>query len=244
MSQRPSSRAPILVIEIKITPDVLACFHATEVVISVANRSQSQTAYGLAVEVEPDGLIRLDQGAGLIEIDELRPGAVDRCRVTLTGRFAGVGKIEFPYVTYRTDAGLVRPSVPPLSIQIDPRSGPDRADRRPPPPVTPEPRLPSVFISHRHTDSGWLGQFLRTRLASHLTESRVFLDHDDLAPGDLWPEVLDQELGHATALLALIGPSWETLADQTGIPRLHRPDDIVRYELITALRRRILVIPV
>ncbi len=232
-------------IEIKIAPDVLACGHATEVVISVANRSQSQTAYGLAIEFEPDGLIRLDHGAGLIEIDELRPGTVDdRSRVTLTGRSTGVGKIGFPYVTYWTDAGSVRPTIPPLSVQIDRRSEPDRTDRRPPPPVAPEPHAPFVFISHRHADSGWLGQFLRARLASHLTGSRVFLDHDDLAPGDLWPKMLDQQLDRATALLALIGPNWETLANETGIRRIHLPDDVVRCEIITALRRRILIIPV
>lgn len=159
--------------------------------------------------------------------------------MTLTGRSTGVGKIEFPYVTYRTDAGSVRPTISPLSVQIDPRSDPDRTHRRPPPPVAPEPHVPSVFISHRHADSGWLGQFLRARLASHLIGSRVFLDHDDLTPGDVWPKMLDQQLGRATALLALIGPNWETLTNETGTRRLHLPDDVARYEIITALRRTV-----
>jgi hypothetical protein len=245
MSRPPSSRISILVIGISISPAVLARGRATKAVISVANRSPNQTAYGVVVEFEPDSLIRLDHGTGRIEIDELRPGTVDdSCRVTLTGRSTGIGKIEFPHVTYQTSAGWVIPTIPPLAIQIEAHSEPDRPDGRSSADVAATPRPPSAFISHRHADSGWLGQLVRAQLKSLLPSSHIFLDYDNLAPGDLWSNRIDQELGHATAMLALIGPNWETVTSETGARRLHLREDVVRHEVVTALRRRILVIPI
>lgn len=233
-------------IEISISPGSLTCGRATKAVISVANRSPSQTVYGVVVEFEPDGQIRLDRGTGRIEIQALRAGTVDgSCEVTLTGRSSGVGKIEFPHVIYQTDAEWIRPMIPPLEIQIVAQPEPDRsAAVRHPADVTEEPRPPSAFISHRHADSGWLGQFLRAQLKPLLAGSHIFLDHDNLDPGDLWSNRIDEELDRATAMLALIGPNWETLTSETGARRLHLPDDVVRHEIVTALRRRILVIPI
>ena len=46
-------------------------------------------------------------------------------------------------------------------------------------------------------------------------------------------------------LLALIGPSWLTVADRAGRRRLDKPDDLVRLEIVAALGRPdVLVIPV
>jgi hypothetical protein len=42
----------------------------------------------------------------------------------------------------------------------------------------------------------------------------------------------------------LIGPKWLTLADEEGRRRLDNPDDWIRFEIRTALKRRVRVIPV
>lgn len=234
-------------ITITVAPNALKCGRPTEAVITVANRSQTHSAHSVVIEFEPDHLIRLDLGASPIEIQELRPGALDDShRVTLTGRRPGVGHIELPYVSYWTDDGTtMRRASPPLSIRIDPRPEPDPPNTPPAPAPArdPEPQLPSAFISHRRDDSGWLGSLLKMHLASYLPRSNVFLDHD-LAPGDRWRTELDRALRSANALLALIGPSWETLTDETGVRRIQSHQDVVRYEIATALRRQILVIPV
>jgi hypothetical protein len=233
------------VIAVTIVPDALICGRPTDVVIVVANRSQTQSAHGVVIEFEPDGLVRLDHGASPIEIQKLRPGDVDNShRVTLKGRRPGVGHIGLPYVSYWTDSGRwTEQASPPLSIRIDPRPEPDPPDT--PSASTPaqEPQLPSAFISHRRDDSGWLGPLLKMGLRPYLPGSNIFLDHD-LGPGDEWPRELDQALDSANALLALIGPSWETLTDESGIRRIQLPNDIVRHEIATALRRQILIIPV
>lgn len=66
---------------------------------------------------------------------------------------------------------------------------------------------------------------------------------DVIRPGDEWRAVLDRELVRSAALLALIGPTWEHLTTADGRVRLQQANDIVRYEIATALEKRLLVIP-
>jgi hypothetical protein len=232
------------VIDIGIAPDVLVCGRRTPAVVRVVNRSTEHHAYGVVVDIEPDQSIRLDAGDTRIEIDSLSPGGVHTHDVVLTGRTPGTGRLDLPYVAYRTAGRGVRPALAPIALRIAP-AAPLVPSRTPTPSAAPSDALvPSVFISHRRDDSGWLGQLLRTRLASQLRGSHIFLDHDDLAAGDVWRHRIDGELRRARALLAVIGPAWEDLAERAGEPRIRQPRDVVRHEVATALRRRILVIPV
>jgi hypothetical protein len=88
-----------------------------------------------------------------------------------------------------------------------------------------------------------LAEYLSEDLPGLLRGSRIVVDVDLIRPGDDWRAVLDRELGRSTALLALIGPTWEhpTLG---GRARIQEADDMVRYEIATAFDKRLLVIPV
>src|SRR5262249_42547992 len=57
-------------------------------------------------------------------------------------------------------------------------------------------------------------------------------------------QVIAQAVSNCAVLLAVIGPTWLTATDEDGQRRLDDPDDIVRLEIQTALKRDIRVIPV
>jgi hypothetical protein len=56
--------------------------------------------------------------------------------------------------------------------------------------------------------------------------------------------VLTEALAGCEVLLVLIGPQWLTCARTDGTRRLDVPEDWVRNEIVSALRRNILVVPV
>jgi hypothetical protein len=66
------------------------------------------------------------------------------------------------------------------------------------------------------------------------------------SPGDGGPVfvVLEQRLASCKVMLVLIGPRWLTAIDEEGHLRLDNPEDWVRLEVSSALRRGITVIPV
>jgi hypothetical protein len=56
-------------------------------------------------------------------------------------------------------------------------------------------------------------------------------------------EVIERTVASCDVLIALIGRQWLTSTDTTGQRRLDNPQDFVRQEIATALRRNIQVIP-
>ncbi len=103
-----------------------------------------------------------------------------------------------------------------------------------------------IFISYRRGDSGLYAGRLRDTLSHHFGAEQVFRDIDSVEPGERFPRLIEQEVGSCDALLALIGPTWQTITDDAGQRRLDHPDDYVRLEIATALGRGddVLVIPV
>ena len=69
------------------------------------------------------------------------------------------------------------------------------------------------------------------------------MDVDSIEPGEDFGQVIDRTVGACQVLVAVIGQKWLSAAAE-GKPRLHHPDDFVRLEIATALRREIRVIPV
>src|SRR5678809_532016 len=58
------------------------------------------------------------------------------------------------------------------------------------------------------------------------------------------PWTIQQAATHAKAMIALIGPRWLTTADNQGRPRILGESDFVHRELVAALDRGTLVVPV
>jgi hypothetical protein len=101
-----------------------------------------------------------------------------------------------------------------------------------------------VFLSYRREDSAaWAGR-LHDSLAARFGERNIFQDVVAVEPGEDFADRIDRAMTEADAALAMIGPSWLTVTDDTGTRRLDQPDDYVRSELAAALVHGVKVIPV
>ncbi|MGD0700449.1 MAG: toll/interleukin-1 receptor domain-containing protein [Trebonia sp.] len=108
------------------------------------------------------------------------------------------------------------------------------------------PDLPrhGIFISYRHADALPHARLLQFNLRERFPDAPVFMDLDSVEAGLEFAKVISDAVNSCGVLVALIGPNWATLSDQEGRRRLDNPDDYVRFEIRTALKRGIRVIPV
>lgn len=104
--------------------------------------------------------------------------------------------------------------------------------------------LQKVFISYRRADSIVYSKLLYDKLAEHFGKDAVFMDKEEIDLGDDFARIIDERVGSCTVLLAVIGPAWLTVADDSGRRRIDLPDDYVRHEISSALNRQIPVVPV
>ena len=101
----------------------------------------------------------------------------------------------------------------------------------------------AVFISYRRdAGAGYAGRIADT-LVEHFGEDKVFRDIDSLEPGLDFAEAIERAIESSEVLIAVIGRNWSTATDAAGQKRLENPDDYVRTEIATALKRNIRVIP-
>ncbi|HEV8560398.1 MAG TPA: toll/interleukin-1 receptor domain-containing protein [Actinophytocola sp.] len=128
-----------------------------------------------------------------------------------------------------------------LEPDIDDEQSPsERTDNNEPPPSP----LIRVFISYRREHTSHFAGRISDWLIGHLGENQVFMDVDSIELGVDFKEVITDAVGQCAVLVAVIGPQWATMCDESGKRRLTQPDDIVRLEVEAALRRNIRVIPV
>jgi hypothetical protein len=102
----------------------------------------------------------------------------------------------------------------------------------------------NIFINYRRDDSSASAGRLYDRLAALFPKNQIFIDVDNLDPGVDFVEAIEQSVGSCDVLIAVIGKRWLISSDQEGSRRLDNPDDFVRLEIATALKRNIRVIPV
>jgi ABC-type branched-subunit amino acid transport system substrate-binding protein len=102
-----------------------------------------------------------------------------------------------------------------------------------------------IFISYRRVDSITITGRIHDRLVGEFDDKTVFKDVDDIPLGADFRTVLDEEVGRCAVQLVIIGPDWLNVPDENGSRRLDDPDDFVRIEVESGLRRdEVLVVPV
>jgi TIR domain len=97
-------------------------------------------------------------------------------------------------------------------------------------------RGPKVFITYRREESAAHAGRLYDAMVSRFGESNVFMDVD-MAPGVDFVERITEAVAACQVLIVVMGPRWATVEDEQGRPRLADPEDFVRLEVETALRR-------
>jgi tetratricopeptide (TPR) repeat protein len=102
----------------------------------------------------------------------------------------------------------------------------------------------SVFISYRRDDAGGHAEAFDADAVRRYGHRRVFRDTRSIPPGVPWREELDHQLTRAVMVVAVVGPDWAGENDDAAVtvPRIMQPEDLVRYELLTAERRELPVV--
>src|SRR6266481_170049 len=101
-----------------------------------------------------------------------------------------------------------------------------------------------IFISYRREESRWIARSLYDRLSGRFDRKQIFMDIDAIALGDDFVKAIEKTVGECDVLIAVIGTHWLNCKDEEDSRRLDNPEDFVRREIATALKRDIRVIPV
>jgi TIR domain-containing protein len=95
---------------------------------------------------------------------------------------------------------------------------------------------PKVFITYRREETAAHAGRLYDAMVARFGESNVFMDVD-MAPGVDFVERITEAVAACHVLIVVMGPRWATVVDEHGRARLADPEDFVRLEVETALRR-------
>src|SRR5215472_6891941 len=101
-----------------------------------------------------------------------------------------------------------------------------------------------VFINYRREDTAPYAGRLYDHLTAHFGEDQVFIDIDQIEPGEDFVEAINRKVGACDIALVAIGPNWLRPIDASGKRRLDDEEDFVRMEIAAALQRNIRIIPV
>ena len=104
--------------------------------------------------------------------------------------------------------------------------------------------MPRIFISYRREDSAGYAGHLYDTLCESFGRDAVFMDVDNLQPGQDFVDAIRRRLAECDVLLTIIGRRWVTATDADGRRRLDDEGDFVRLEVEAAIERQIRIIPV
>ena len=101
-----------------------------------------------------------------------------------------------------------------------------------------------IFISYRREDASSAAGRLYDRLSARFSQNQIFFDIDNIDLGIDFVKAIEESVASCDVLVAVIGRHWLVTSDEQGRRRLDNPEDYVRVEIGTALKRDIRVIPV
>ncbi len=100
--------------------------------------------------------------------------------------------------------------------------------------------MSAIFISYRREDSEDSARALYESLLPQFGKERIFMDVEAIALGSDFRRAVDSSLSNCGVFLAIIGPTWLNITapgDPSGKRRLDNPEDTVRQEIATALKK-------
>jgi hypothetical protein len=101
-----------------------------------------------------------------------------------------------------------------------------------------------LFINYRREDTAPYAGRLYDRLTAHFGAGQVFIDIDQIEPGEDFVEAINNKVGACEIAIVSIGPDWLSVTNASGQRRIDDTEDFVRMEIVAALQRKIRVIPV
>src|SRR5687767_3853363 len=111
-------------------------------------------------------------------------------------------------------------------------------------PTAKTPTKKNIFISYRVNDTAGETGRLVDSLKQYFYEDQIFVDIDKIEPGVDFTEAIAKSLESCDVMLAIIGPGWQGINAANNSSRINNPNDWVRLEISTALKRNIRVVPV
>jgi hypothetical protein len=100
--------------------------------------------------------------------------------------------------------------------------------------------MASIFISYRREDASGHAGRLCDRLTARFGNDRVFMDIQDIHPGQNFATSIEDTIATCDCVIAVIGPHWLESVQK----RAASSDDFVRHEIGAGLQRHVTVIPV
>lgn len=104
--------------------------------------------------------------------------------------------------------------------------------------------MSTIFISYRRDDTAPYAGRIYDRLTAHFGAGQVFMDIDQIEPGEDFVEVIQRKVSACEIAIVLIGRHWLNSQDAEGRRRLDDPEDFVRLEVAASLDRKVRVVPV
>lgn len=102
-----------------------------------------------------------------------------------------------------------------------------------------------IFINYRRSDSSSIAGRIYEKLRHKFSNDVVFMDIHSIEFGAKYRNKITNTLKQTAVLLVIIGPKWLTLQDEkSGRRRLDNVDDLVRFEIETAIKDSIAIIPI
>ena len=100
-----------------------------------------------------------------------------------------------------------------------------------------------VFLSYRRADSAGIVGRIYDRLVGEFGPDGVFKDVDSIPFGVNFRRYVADIIRKCTAILVVIGRDWLIAQDASGARRLDDSGDLVRIEIESALRHKLVVVP-